>query len=539
MHRNGIQLSGTTKHILDKDPRGIISALGIEILEIASLHDRQELFNAYKSASQLAREGRPSLIYPVGWKSSGAKTVTLNTLGELYSISSEVAQFAAKQNVPLTKEIWIPGSLMSFRDVHAMLECVFYVNNLPGGEGHHDGGMKGRDGQATLANPMLQLTAEESAALQNLRAKPPRVVVTRARPPKGSPNLPLTEADLAGVQLPGTDKAVTPRNGSEIAYAAVARKYPDRCFFASCDLNPSTKLGKAAALVPPGHSFELSIEELVATLVVDGLSFMQDGPQLNAFATFGAFMEGIAREGFEMSRYQRNLNGRNEGLNVIMHLSHVGACTGRDHFSGWSLDWINLALGYLPFLHRFYAPSDARSAFLAVKDAAASVGGHIVAIPRDNLPVLTRQGTSEPVWGATDPWTPSTVLRQFPNSRTVILTVGAPTSVAVEAAEQAASKGAPADVIVINGFPVPETFFADIASKYSRVITIEDGLIGTVDSGLRGFAGYAASQLYRSHVRLDHFGISDPAVAPSDHFIKIWEHYGMTSSAIVATLMEA
>ena len=42
----------------------------------------------------------------------------------------------------------------------------------------------------------------------------------------------------------------------------------------------------------------------------------------------------------------------NEGLNVVMHLSHVGACTGRDHFSGWSLDWVNLALGYLPFLHR-------------------------------------------------------------------------------------------------------------------------------------------------------------------------------------------
>jgi hypothetical protein len=35
---------------------------------------------------------------------------------------------------------------MSFRDAHAMCECLFYVNNLPGGEGHHDGGMKGRSG---------------------------------------------------------------------------------------------------------------------------------------------------------------------------------------------------------------------------------------------------------------------------------------------------------------------------------------------------------------------------------------------------------
>ena len=166
----------------------------------------------------------------------------------------------------------------------------------------------------------------------------------------------------------------------------------------SCDLNPSTKLGKAADLVQPTHRFEMSIEEQASALMADGLSFSSRDPQLNVFATFGAFMEGIAREGFEMWRYQRNLNGLNEGLNVVMHFSHVGACTGRDHFSGWSLDWINLALGYMPFLRRFYAPADARAAFLAVRDAAAEFGGHIVAIPRDNLPVLTKPGSKEPLW---------------------------------------------------------------------------------------------------------------------------------------------
>jgi deoxyxylulose-5-phosphate synthase len=219
-----------------------------------------------------------------------------------------------------------------------------------------------------------------------------------------------------------------------------------------------------------------------------------------------------------------------------MHLSHVGACTGRDHFSGWSLDWINLALGYLPFLRRFYAPSDARAAFLAVKDAAAGYGGHIVAIPRDNLPVLTRQGTSDPLWNATDAWTATTVLRQFPDSRIAILAVGAPSYVAAEAADQAAAQGIFADVIVINGFPVAESFFADIASKYARVLTIEDGLIGTVESGLRGFAAFAASQLYRSRVELEHFGITDPGVAPSDQFPKVWEHYGMTAAALLASI---
>jgi hypothetical protein len=32
-----------------------------------------------------------------------------------------------------------------------------------------------------------------------------------------------------------------------------------------------------------------------------------------------------------------------------------------------------------------------------------------------------------------------------------------------------------ADVHVINGFPVRQHFFAEIAGRYSRVITIEDG----------------------------------------------------------------
>src|SRR6185436_11008877 len=118
-------------------------------------------------------------------------------------------------------------------------------------------------------------------------------------PKSGSPNLVLSSADLAGVQLPGTDKWITARAGSEAAYVAIAKKYASQCFFVSCDLNPSTKLGKAAALVPPGHSIEMSIEEQAAALMTNGLSLVADRPQLNVFATFAAFMEGIAREGFE------------------------------------------------------------------------------------------------------------------------------------------------------------------------------------------------------------------------------------------------
>jgi transketolase len=538
MHRNGIQLSGTTAQIMDKDPRPVIESLGIEVLEIASLHDRAALFAAYHDAMERSRAGRPSLIYPVGYASTAERPVTVRTFGDMYGIEEATDHFAAKHGVSLETPIWIPGSLMSFRDAHAMLECVFYVNRLRGGEGHHDGGMKGRDAESVLSNPMLRITVEEQRTLEALEGEAPRIVVTKARPAKGTPNLALTADEARSIELPGIEKWVTARLGSEAAYLAIARKYPERCFFVSCDLNPSTRLGKASAVVPGGHHFEMSIQEQAAALLTDGLGFMADEPQLNVFATFTAFIEGIAREGFEFWRYQRNLNGVNDGLNVVMHLSHVGACTGRDHFSGWSLDWVNLALGYLPYLRRFYAPADARAAFLAVKDAAAEFGGHIVAIPRDNLPVLSKQGTSDPLWNADEPWTPVTLSRQRPGARAAILALGAPSFVAVDASDRAAHEGVPADVYIVNGFPVPESFLDEVSRRYHRVLTIEDGLIGTPESGRRGFAAFVSSHLRGRDVELRHFGIVDPQVAPSEYYLQVWEHFGMTQEALTSYLLQ-
>lgn len=537
MHRNGIQLSGTTARVMPKDPRQIVKALGVEVIEIASLHERRELFSAYAHAYALAREGKPSLIYPVGYGSTGSAT-TVRDFATRYGIATEAEHFCAKHNVAIDTAVKIPGSLMSYRDPHAMLECLFYVNELPGGEAHHDGGMKGRDHAAVLANPMLQLTADEKAAVDRLRQQPKRIVEQSARPQKGSPNLVLSSAEVAAIALPGTDKAVSARAGSEAAYAAIAKKFASRCFFVSCDLNPSTKLGKAAAQVPAGHSFEMSIQEQAATLMTDGLSLVADRPQLNVFATFAAFMEGIAREGLEFWRYQRNLNGSNEGLNVLLHFSHVGANTGRDHFSGWSLDWINLALGYLPFLHRFYAPADARAAFIAVRDAAAHYGGHIVAIPRDTLPVLTKQDSSEPLWQADDSWTSVTQMRAQANAKTAILAFGAPAYLAASASEKATAAGVATDAYVVNGFPIDEGFLAGLASRYTRVLTIEDGLIGTPDAGLQGFAGVVASSLLNAGVSLHHFGIVDPSVAPSEAFVEVWEHFGISEKHLLDVLLE-
>jgi transketolase len=533
MHRNGIQLSGTTARIMPRDPRPVIESLGVTIIEIQSLHNRQALFAAYAQAHQLALSGKPSLIYPTGYTSHEGASATVASFGRMYGIGPETERFAEQHGVPVETKAWIPGSLMSFRDTVAMLQCLFYVNNLPGGEAHHDGGMKGRDGGQVLGGPMLQLTPQETQAIVTLEQQPLRIVETVARPPQGTENLLLAAGDLAGIQLPGPgDKPVSARLGSEAAYAVIAKKHPDRCFFVSCDLNPSTKLGKAAALVPPGHQFEMSIEEQAAAMLTDGLSFAAHQGQLNVFATFAAFMEGIAREGFELWRYQRNLNGRNEGLNVVMHFSHVGACTGRDHFSGWSLDWVNLALGYLPFLRRFYAPADARAAFVAVRDAAAGTGGHIVAIPRDTLPILAT-ADGGPLWNINDAWTPVTVARQAEGARVAILAFGAPAFLAIAAGEQASAQGVKTDVHVINGLPLPDGFFAEIADRYDAVLTIEDGLIGDRAAGLRGFAGLVASHLCGSAVRLEHFGIVDSAVAPSDDYLAVWEHYGLTVQGLV------
>jgi deoxyxylulose-5-phosphate synthase len=203
-----------------------------------------------------------------------------------------------------------------------------------------------------------------------------------------------------------------------------------------------------------------------------------------------------------------------------------------------SLDWINLALGYLPFLHRFYAPADARAAFIAVRDAAAHYGGHIVAIPRDTLPVLTRQGTSEPLWQADDAWSAVTPMRSHPNAKTAILALGAPTYLAAAASEKATAAGVATDVYVVNGFPLADDFLADIASRYECVLTVEDGLIGTPAAGLQGFAGLAASSLASAGVSLHHFGIVDPSVAPSESFVEVWEHFGISEKHLLDVLLE-
>ena len=539
MHRNGIQLSGSTKSILDRNPRPVIESLGIEIIEIPTLHDARALYQAYREGYRLAQQGRPNLIYPAGYISKNGEVADLNSFAARHGIREQVQAFAASKGVAMDKSVWIPGSLMSFRDPISMVECVFLVNQLPGGVGHHDGHMKGRDEAEVLANPMLQLGGSSREALAALEKRPKRNVITRARPAPGSSNLELSREVLRAVSLPGVGDKVSARGGSEAGYAAVATSFPDDVFIVSCDLDPSTKLGKARQSIATDHQFEMSIEEQAATLVADGLAMSSRQPQLNVVSTFAAFFEGIAREGFDMWRYQRNLNGVNEGLNVTFHISHVGACTGRDHFSGWGLDWINIGLTYLPYLHRFYGPADARSAFLAVRDLAAHYGGHIIGIPRDDLPILEKQDGSGALWEPDSDWESITEYRRHQGASHAILAFGAPAFVAAEAADELAGRGMPTDVYIVNGLPLAPNELEELLAGYGGGgVTIEDGLIGTPSTGVRGFAGMVASTAAKAGLPLAHVGITDPRTAPADGHMETWAHFGITKEALVEAVEE-
>jgi hypothetical protein len=65
------------------------------------------------------------------------------------------------------------------------------------------------------------------------------------------------------------------------------------------------------------------------------------------------------------------------------------------------------------------------------------------------------------------------------------------------------------------------------------LVTIEDGIIAHRGIGLRGFAGLVAGAAYGSGVPLDHLGITDPRIAPSEGHEEVWAHFGLTAEALV------
>ena len=62
-------------------------------------------------------------------------------------------------------------------------------------------------------------------------------------------------------------------------------------------------------------------------------------------------------------------------------------------------------------------------------------------------------------------------------------------------------------------------------------VSQEDGVIGTPETGVRGFAGVVASAA--RGLATAHVGITDPRIAPSEGHMETWAHFGITAEALV------
>ena len=143
------------------------------------------------------------------------------------------------------------------------------------------------------------------------------------------------------------------------------------------------------------------------------------------------------------------------------------------------------------------------------------------------------------MWDVDSKWVAMELYLEFSNSKTAILAFGATAYIAVEAAEKLQKQGISADVYVIQGLPIPKEQLESIFSIYTDgIVTVEDGIIGTREIGLRGFASLISSSSYGFDIPLDHIGITDPQVAPSEGHMETWDHFCLTPDFIVKSVKQ-
>jgi hypothetical protein len=87
MHRNGIQLSGTTAQIMNKDPRPNRDESRHRGPRDSVAARSPAAVQAYARAYELAQNGKPSLIYPVGFQNQ-----TVADFAGRYGIQQEAEQ---------------------------------------------------------------------------------------------------------------------------------------------------------------------------------------------------------------------------------------------------------------------------------------------------------------------------------------------------------------------------------------------------------------------------------------------------------------
>ena len=147
--------------------------------------------------------------------------------------------------------------------------------------------------------------------------------------------------------------------------------------------------------------------------------------------------------------------------------------------------------------------------------------------------MLEKQDGSGALWEADSAWESVTSYRQHAGAKKVILAMGAPAFLAAEAAE-ALKDNDPVDVYVVNGLPLGSGELGDLIRKYSGgVVTIEDGLIGNPEVGVRGFASLVQSAAAGTAIPVAHVGIVDPTVAPSEGHLATWDYFGITTAGLI------
>jgi len=132
------------------------------------------------------------------------------------------------------------------------------------------------------------------------------------------------------------------------------------------------------------------------------------------------------------------------------------------------------------------------------------------------------------LYNPADEWKPTSVLKQSPGASKAILAMGATAMLGRDAAADLSDT----DVIVVNGLPFGEGEMESLIKKYhGGLVTVEDGIIGHAGVGLRGFASLVHSSA-AGRVPVAHVGITDPSVAPSEGHMEVWEHFGLTATAV-------
>ena len=130
-------------------------------------------------------------------------------------------------------------------------------------------------------------------------------------------------------------------------------------------------------------------------------------------------------------------------------------------------------------------------------------------------------------------------MRTQPNAKTAILALGAPAYLAASASEKATAAGVPTDVYVVNGFPLED----GLPRRPRIALHARPHHRGRIDRhagrrACRVLPALAASSLASAGVALHHFGIVDPAVAPSETFVEVWEHFGISEKHLLDALLE-